>query len=746
MTIESKKILNAIRQNDLITTRQLATQFDIPEEQFESFVKQLFDLQAVGEILRLPDRGWSLPERTGCLVGRIVLTRGGNGFVQPVHEALSEQEFFVPQRSTAGAFSGDLVVMERLDSQKEGRGKRKKNRRGGSDKSPRGRVLDVVQRRERLVRGRFHDVPSAKGKEAAGYVDPLERDAFSEIFIAAEDRNGAVSGQKVFVKLLDGWGPGAAYSRGRVEHVIHDEGSYESDLLAIATEFSLPLEMDREAEASAEKLPSPDDPKTWEGREDLTGLRIFTIDPDDAKDFDDAISLEVLEDGVLRLGVHIADVSAYVHQGSRIDEVAYERGTSVYLPGRVLPMLPERISNFLASLRPGEPKLTKSVFMDFDSHGDRIQTRICRGVIKSQRRFTYDEILAVLYDLDPAAKPANSESEDLPLPEDAEEYKDIISHAARLRDLLYQGRLDRGCLELEVPTVRLQLDSTGEMQKITREGRDPSHHLIEEFMLACNEAVAEFFIEQGLPLISRIHRPPEDESFDEFLDFLSSIDPKYKKIERPNIKELQALLMEVGKQPYSGVVNLRFLRSLSHAEYAPEAGLHFALSTESYCHFTSPIRRYPDLIVHRVLESYLLSGKPGPSPEGGTWEAALKLISKQSSELERKAEKAERELTKTRLIRYLEDKVGEEMDAVIVSVSNNGMFVQVEEILFDGFVHVSTLGPDYYEFDKSDMSLTGARSQRSFKIGDRVRVELTEVDPDVREVSFEIVKKLKSKF
>lgn len=737
MTPDEQRILDVIRQDDLLSSRQLASRLDVPDERFDAFVKQLFDLQARGLILRLPERGWSLPEKSGCRVGEISITRGGNGFVVPVGDE-EGPDYFIPARATGGAFAGDLVIVQ-TEERPGGRSRGRRGSPGDSGQSPRARVLDVVRRRQRPVMGRFQVGERARGPEAAGFVEPLESNAFSEIFIDGPDRNGASPGQKVYVKLLDGWGPGGALARGRIEHVVEDEGSYESDLKAIATEFGLPLDMDPGAEAEAARLPSPDDPANQEGREDLRGLRIFTIDPDDARDFDDAISLESLGDGKVRLGVHIADVSTYVRPGTRLDEVAFERGTSVYLPGRVLPMLPEKISNGLASLRPGEPRLTQSVFLDFDAGGRRLATRICRGVIQSERRFTYDEVLAVLRELDPRAAPADQE---LPLPEDADDYREVLAEMARLRDALYARRLERGCLELEIPAVRLQLDSSGEMQKITREGRDPSHHLIEEFMLAANEAVATFLIEHQLPIIARVHRKPEEESFEEFLDFLSKIDPRFEDAKKRGLKDLQAILVEVADEPYAGIVNLQFLRSLQHAEYAPAAGLHFALATETYCHFTSPIRRYPDLVVHRVLESYLLHGNAGKPPGGGSWPGALEVIAKQSSELERVAEKAERELTRTRLIRHLEDRVGEEMDASIVSVSPHGMFVQVDEILFDGFVHVSSLGNDYFEFDRAHLSLTGTRSQRVFRIGDRVRVELVEVNADVRDVNFVVVKKL----
>ena len=668
-------------------------------------------------------------------VGRLTATRRGHAFVTPVGDDASG-DYFVPRQGNRGAFHGDLVLVEEIGGTKGRRRRRPTKSRRASRSSPEpefslpeARVVDVVRRRESLVRGRFR---ALKDGDTGGVVEPIERRSAPDVHISSSRTGGARDGQKVLVRLLSGWSRGV-YPRGEVVHVVTEEGSYDSDLAEICAEFGLDRAIPRSAVAEAEGLGDEISEEIMKGREDLRQLWAFTIDPEDAKDFDDAVSLERLPKGGWRLGVHIADVSTFVPPGSVLDEMARARGTSVYLPGTVIPMLPERISNNLASLRPGEDRLTKTVFIDFDGQGAPGRSRIVRSVIRSVRRFTYDEVLAILAEL------GKFDAGGLPLPPDCEAYRRVLADMARLRDRLHRRRLKRGCFEMDIPTVRLDVDRSGEVQSISRDVRDPSHHLIEEFMLAANEAVARYLIHHELPLVSRTHDEPEKQAIKDFLEFLSKVDPRLARFRRP--EQLKTALEKIAGEPYASAAYLQFLRSLSHAEYSARPGLHYALATPAYCHFTSPIRRYPDLLVHQILDQHLTESLN--AKRSRSWKRELPSLAVSSSERERRAERAEREMVRLRLIRHVQDLIGKKLIAVVTTILPAGLFVQVEDMLFEGFLPLSRLSNDYYDFDEKTHRLRGRQKKNSIGVGDRLRVILAEANPDLREIVFDFEGKMK---
>ncbi|HVR75745.1 MAG TPA: VacB/RNase II family 3'-5' exoribonuclease, partial [Planctomycetota bacterium] len=494
----------------------------------------------------------------------------------------------------------------------------------------------------------------------------------------------------------------------------------------------LPREYPALALAEAKAIRSLASGAAWPDRVDLRKDLIFTIDPVDAKDFDDAVSLEELPGGEVRLGVHIADVSHFVQPGSLLDAEAEKRGTSVYLPGQVVPMLPERLSNDLASLRPDEDRLTKTVRITFARGGKVKRFEVFRSVIRSRRRFTYEEALAILENIE-----TGKELRDLP--EDHAAFTAVFRSMARLRDDLHKVRRERGALYLDIPKLRLVLEPDGSVAALGRDARDPSHALIEELMLAANEAVASYFDEHNLPLVARVHPPPEERKLEELKNFVKALGFRFDT--RGGQEEFQKLIDEVSGDPLSSVIQLGLLRTMGHAEYVLGNGLHFALATTSYCHFTSPIRRYPDLLVHQVLDEHF-DQKLRRAARREELEARLPHAAEKASELERRAEEAEREMTSLLLIRHLAPMVGQEMDARIVSVHPFGFFVRVEETLVEGLIHVSGLGDDFYEFNREKLALRGKKKGKQFQVGERVRVELHEVDADMRVIGFRFVKKL----
>jgi ribonuclease R len=765
----SEDVLHAVRRHPGRKTRVLAQALQVAPDELDGLLEVLLRLQIEGEVLKLPREGWTLPEETEFRVGVLRVSRRGGAFLS-LSKPEEAGDIRVRPDAIGSAFDGDVVMVRVTGWPRGKRGPARKRPQKGMRREPErpgprlreGRVVEVLRRSRKLIPGKFWvaaAVPGRAGQEGeaaettAGFVRPLARHLPTEIYVGPEEKGQARDGDKVMVRLLPGESHGV-YPRGQVVALQAEKPTLDSDFLLMEAEFGFPVEHPPAALAEAESWTGRDliTEELKSGRTDLRGLPTFTIDPEDARDFDDAVSLEARPGGGLRLGVHIADVSRYVPSGSALDRSAELRGTSIYLPGRVVPMLPERLSNDLCSLRPKEDRLTKSVYLDFDARGEPAGTRILRSVIRTSRRFNYQEVMAILDEVDrrrgspasgravyPRDRRGREERRELSLPEDAGLYLETVEKMAELRDLLWRGRHARGALDLDIPRLRLRVDQAGQPVAVDREERDPSHHLIEEFMLAANEAVAQYLGEKGLPVVARVHSPPDEERIEDFFHFLEQAGFRLGK--KAGSRDLQQIVEETAGEPLAPVIHLALLKSLAHAEYAPAPALHFALATATYCHFTSPIRRYPDLLVHQILDEHLDS-KLKSSSRRVEWEAALPEHAAGASRAERRAEEAEREMTKLRLIRFLEPRVGEEMDAMVVSIHPFGFFVRTEELLLEGLVHVSTLGDDFYRYDEDELVLRGERRRGTFRTGDRVRVALNELDPDFRQIGFRFLRKL----
>ena len=723
MLPSSQQLIDYVQSTPGKRTREIAAHFSVTDNEFEELVDFLFQHQMDGSVLRVPHAGWDVPERTSYRAGTLEVARGGQGFVRVASGTIQEEDVFVPPDSLRGALPGDFVLLRLEGAKRNGRGRREM---GTPGRLREGSVVDVLRRSRRPVRGKFS---AAKGK--GGMVKLADRRFTTEVYIPPEGTGGARDGDRVLVRLTEE-PPRGEHPSGRVLVRLLDEGTHASDLATVRELFELPGEHPAPVLAEAQALPAVVPGASWPDRLDLRNHLVFTIDPVDAKDFDDAISIERGKSGEVRLGVHIADVSHYVRPGSLLDKEASVRGTSIYLPGQVIPMLPERLANDLCSLRPGEDRLTKTVNMTFSARGELKRVEIHRSVIRSQRRFTYEEALAILNWLE-TGKGSKE------LPPDHAAYVDALRAMAQVRDKLHEARRRRGALYLEIPKLRLTLDAERNVIGLGRDERDPSHALIEEFMLAANEAVAQHLIEAKLPVVTRVHPPPEDKKLSDFRRFLDALEVRFQGTGTQ--EDLQRLIDHVKDDPLAGVIQLALLRTMGHAEYISGPGLHFALATEAYCHFTSPIRRYPDLLVHQLLDQRL-DGRLAKATVRREWDERLPKEAEESSRLERRAEEAERDMTSLRLVRYLKPLVGQEMDGRITSVHPFGFFVRDENSLVEGLVHVATLGDDFYEFDPEERCLEGRRRRKRFGLGDRVRVELVEADPDERAISFRLKKRI----
>ncbi|MFV1966560.1 MAG: ribonuclease R family protein, partial [Pirellulaceae bacterium] len=454
-----------------------------------------------------------------------------------------------------------------------------------------------------------------------------------------------------------------------------------------------------------------------------TRLTVITIDPKDARDFDDAISLEVLENGHWQLGVHIADVSHFVRPRSPLDREARDRATSVYLPDRVIPMLPEIISNNLASLQPGRVRFTKTVFIEFTAEGVVTHRELHNSAIRSCHRFTYEEIDHYLADRETWRSRLSRG------------VFDLLDRMHTLAMVLRRRRLDHGSIELTLPEVKIDLNNQGEVKGAHVVEPTESHQIIEEFMLAANEAVADKLNELELNFLRRIHAVPDPRKLRDLTQFVRELGIECESLE--SRFEIQRIVAEVAGRPEEHAVNFAILRSMQKAVYSPEVERHYALHSDNYCHFTSPIRRYPDLTIHRMVESLLAGKRP---PDHFDRQA---LLGEHCSQREQRAEKAERELTKVKLLRLLSQRIGESMDAVITGVERFGLFAQGTRLPAEGLIHVNSLQDDHYHYDPLTRSLTGHREGNRFRLGDLIRVEVARVDVDRRELDFRFVARQK---
>lgn len=634
------------------------------------------------------------------LTGIFHRTQKGFGFVRP-HGAPADRsaDIFVPQKSTMDAASGDLVLI-RLNKQR------------GPENRIRGTIVEVIERETNQFVGTYFE------SEGVGRVR-VDNGVFGQpILVGDPGAKNAQPNDKVVIEMVrfpshlhDG--------EAVIDEVLGTHGQPGVDTLLIMREYNLPDDFSEEVLEDARKQAEIFDESISENRVDLTDLPIITIDPSDARDFDDAISLEQLDNGHWRLGVHIADVSHFVQPQSALDREARQRATSVYLPDRVIPMLPEIISNNLASLQPDRIRYTKTVWIEFTADGAMVATDTCSAAIRSNRRFTYTEVDQLLVDRESwktQLSPAVFQ---------------LVTNMHELAMILRKRRFRRGSLELSMPEVAIDLDRAGQVSGAHLIEQTESHQIIEEFMLAANEAVAKRVHQRGLLLLRRIHGAPDPRKLKILTDFVRGLQIPCDSLE--SRFEMQRVLKHVAGLPQQRAINFAILRSLQKAMYSPRDEGHYALASDCYCHFTSPIRRYPDLIVHRIIESINSDKQPTQDFD------RLMVEGEHCSDREQRAEQAERELTKLKLLYYLSKRIGDELDAVITGVEDYGLFAQGIELPADGLIHVNSLQDDTYRFERATHTLTGFRNGNSYRLGDLVRVKIQRVDLDARELDYRIV-------
>lgn len=709
-----------------IKPRNLAKRLGLGKKHWDAFSAALDALQQRGEVRLSPSGRVLAKSPVGLIAGVLRKRSSGVGFVVP-HEAHPpgiSGDIYVAPADLGDAHNGDSVLVRLL-------------RRPGPQGRPAGVIVEVVERATNVFVGIYQE------EDDQGYV-AIDGTHFSEpVWVGDPGAKGAREGDKVVIEMIR-FPTQHQVGEAVLTKVLGPRGEPGVDTLSVIHEFGLPDEfpddVHEEARIEAENFREDN----LQGREDLTGVLTVTIDPADARDFDDAISLERTADGHWHLGVHIADVAHFVQPGTALDREAQLRGTSVYLPTKVIPMLPEVLSNALASLQEKRVRFTKSVFIEYTADGLPVHTRFANTAIKVNRRFAYEQVLPLIQgsgdrsqESEKASQRPGARGRNTAVPA---KIRKLLYDMHELAMLLRRRRLAQGAINLDLPEIKLDFDAEGRVSGAHEQPHDESHQIIEEFMLAANVAVATSLADRGIEFLRRVHGDPSEAKMRAFAEFADSLGFALKNPQSRH--ELQRLLERVAGQPEERAVHYALLRSFKQAEYSPFDVGHYALAVQNYCHFTSPIRRYPDLTIHRWIDAILTGNRTFRGPSG---EELLRLA-RQCSATERRAADAERELTHLKLLAYLETRIDTEMDAIITGVDRFGFFCRGTEMPAEGLVHVTTLSTgDYFDYDKASHTLTGRRSGEVFRLGDNVRVRVARVDVDRRQLDLRLVRHEKRK-
>ena len=705
-----EQILELMKEEDRpLLLREILQGLGFQKEQRKRVKEYIRDLADEGKVVRIRGNRYGLPSKMNLILGRVKAHPNGYGFVIPEKEG--EEDVFISPRNLKEAMHGDRVIA-RIES----------TRRKGKE----GSVIRILERKTHKVVGKF-----MKAKNYS-YIIPEDERILQEVFIPEGETKRARPNQIVVAEITRYPTERAerAKPEGKITHILGYPDDPEIEPQIIIHKYDLPHRFTSVALKEALNLPPAPTSHDYKDRVDLRGIPTFTIDGENARDFDDAVSIEKEKDG-LKLYVSISDVSYYVKEGTPLDEEAYLRGTSVYFPDRAIPMFPPELSNEICCLHPKVDRLTVTVELRYDGNGERRGVHFYPSVIRSDERLTYTLVRKILVD-------GNEE-----LKRKFGHLLPSLEHMADLCQELRRRRMERGTIDFDLPEPEVILNLQGETEDITRAERNLAHQIIEEFMIAANEAVAHFMEDKGFPFIYRIHEPPKKDSIDEFRRFIShlgykSIRPDHgmrKDIDR-SPKEFQRVLSDVKGKPEERLINEILLRSMKWAKYSAKNLGHFGLASDAYTHFTSPIRRYPDLIVHRLLKR-ILSKEEVKIPEEVLANKADHL-----SQRERVAMEAEREILDRYRVRFMKGKIGEEFEGIISGVTAFGFFVELKDIFVEGLVRVTSLHDDYYQYHEKQHCLAGERTHKTFRIGDEIRVRVDRVDVERRHIDFGLLGKI----
>lgn len=719
--------------------KELAYLLQIPSGEREELRKILTELVAEGKIM-VSKRGKYQPLSDMNRIGTYIGHPKGFGFVSVEGE---DEDYFVPEHAANGAMHNDKVMIKLVDFQ--------------SGKKKEAQVIKIVEHGNSEIVGYY------KKSKSYGFVIPDNRKFSEDIYIAKKNSMGAVTGHKVVVKLI-GYGDEDHKPEGEVIEILGHVNDPGTDILSIVRAFNLPMEFSEQVMAELDRIPDCVSKEETEGRLDLRNLRTVTIDGEDAKDLDDAITLTKSETGY-QLGVHIADVTHYVKENSALDKEALLRGTSVYLVDRVIPMLPHKLSNGICSLNAGEDRLALSCMMDIDLSGKVTGHQIAETVIHVDRRMSYHQVDGILkmnavnlkgvYDDKDYSKDTVS-PEDITIflnngdklcgaqileeyGRDVELFHDMLELSLLIRD----RRMQRGSIDFDFPEAKIYLAQDGEPVEIGPYDRNPAHKIIEDFMLTANETIAEDYYWQELPFEFRIHGAPDPEKVDKLSQLMAGLGYHFKSMgENIHPKEFQKLLNRVSGTPEEGFISRVTLRTMQQARYSTECSGHFGLGARFYCHFTSPIRRYPDLQIHRIIKENLHGKLNGRRLQH--YDKILPIVAESNSVNERRAQEVEREVEKLKKVQYMKKRIGKQYTGIISGVTAYGLYVELPNTI-EGMVRAASIPDDFYIYDESSMSMIGKDYGKTYQMGQKVNVVVASVDMMLRTIDFELTEDTQDK-
>ena len=683
-----------------IKRRDMRAMLSVPQEDREKFESLINELIAEGRVFETKKGKLASPKDLQMATGTFIGHARGFGFVTP---DAGGEDIFIPASETMGAMQKDRVLYKVLHKAEKG-------------KKADGVIVRILERGQQRIVGTFE-----AGSKGYGFVVADDKKIAKDIFISRENTKGAVTGHKVVVEITD-YGEDRRNPEGKVIEILGHINDPGVDILSVIRRYELAVEFPEEVYAEIEHLGTEVAEADKKGREDLRDLLTITIDGADAKDLDDAVSLKRLGNGNFELGVHIADVSHYVRENTALDKEAYARGTSVYLVDRVIPMLPHKLSNGICSLNPHVDRLALSCLMEVNGRGEVVSHRILESIINSDYRMTYTAVREILEDGTPAL--LEQYAEILPMLEDMEE----------LRQILGEKRRKRGSVNFDLPESKIILDENGKPIDIKPYEKSIATNMIEEFMLVCNETIAENSFWQEMPFMYRSHQEPDEDKLEKMEQFLRGFGYYLRKKDGEiHPRELQKVLQKAEETDEERIITRMVLRSMMQARYTAENGGHFGLAAKYYCHFTSPIRRYPDLEIHRMIKK-MLHGELDEKASA-YYRRKMPDWAKHCSKQECVAEDAERDTDALKKVEFMEDKVGQIYEGIISGVTNWGIYVELPNTI-EGMVALSQMDDDYYEFDEKKMLVFGKRTKKSYRLGDKVVVSVAKVDRMMGTIDF----------
>lgn len=698
-----EKILSILEESDkALSIDELDSALNLNTiEETKEFSDALRELEDSYEIYRSNKNRYMLLENSNLRKGILRMNKKGFGFVEVSGE---EEDIFVAPDNINKALNNDTVIVEIL------------NKNSGEKRE--GRIVKTLERDLSTIVGEIYF------KKDKGYIIPDDKKLDIQLEIDRDKSHGAVDGHKVVVKILRNITKNRY--KGEVVRIIGHKNDPGVDILSIVCKYEINDTFPEEVIEELDSIPEEVREQDKKGRKDLTDVTIFTIDGDDTKDIDDAISVEKLKNGNYKLGVHIADVSYYVKEGSPLDKEAMDRGTSVYLVDRVIPMLPHKLSNGICSLNPGVERLAISCVMEIDNNGKTVDYEIFPSIIKSRLQMTYKKVNQVI--------------EKNEIPEGYEPFVNDLKLMDELSQIIRKAKINRGYIDFDVDEAKIIVDENCHPTDIVLRNRGRGENLIEDFMIQANECVATHIFYMDLPFIYRVHEYPKEEKIRDFISFVQSLGYTVKfNTKDISPKAIQNLINQLKDKKEFKVLSSLLLRNMQKAIYLPQNLGHYGLASKCYTHFTSPIRRYPDTTVHRLLRTYLFNDDMS-NQTINKWQEKLVYIAENSSFKERESVECEREVEDMKMAEYMEDHIGEEYKGIISGVTNFGMFIQLDNLV-EGLIHVNDM-KDYFSFDEATQSLIGERTKEKFTLGDEVLIKVKAASKEAKTIDFELVKRL----